>query len=72
MTQGDKTKLVEEAFLLGFMCSREGWNGECDFDHRSDGRLQPCGESEESFRLATETNDVFKELRAQAVKRLCE
>lgn len=69
MTPAEKQKLIEEAFLLGFMVSREGFNAECSYPHCANG-LKPHVESEADFRTSMELNDAFVDLRAAAVARL--
>lgn len=62
MSQHTK-RLIEEAFLLGFMLSREGFNGEYVFDHCCDG-LKPY---DDSFRAKVEASKAFCEARCRAV-----
>ena len=66
----NKTKLIEEAFLLGFMASREGFNAECAYDHCSPTILKPNFETEDEFRVSMNASKAFLKLRAEAVKRL--
>ena len=65
----NKTK-IEEAFLLGFMASREGFNGECAYEHCSPIDLKPDHETEDEFRVGMNASEMFIKLRAEAVKRL--
>jgi hypothetical protein len=41
MLDAKQIALIEEAFMLGFMVSREGFNGECDFSHAAPDELKP-------------------------------
>jgi hypothetical protein len=68
MTENEK-RLITEAFHLGFMMSREGFNGECAFEHCSDG-LKPYAESEERFREHMAENEAFQEGLQEALERM--
>lgn len=73
MTPAKRQHLIEEAFLLGFMVSREGFNGECAYEHCADDALQTdAGQTEAEWRDLMAGNEAFKRLRALAVKRLAE
>lgn len=62
-------KDIEIAFTLGFMVSREGFNGECDYSHCAPGGLQAdCGYGINEFIGYIGGNDTFIELRRQAVE----
>lgn len=64
-------RTVREAFLLGFMCSREGFNAECSFEHCSDWNgLVPPSQTEESFRESMALNEAFTKLQNAAVERI--
>ena len=62
-------QLLTEAFLLGFMCTREGFNAECAYVHCCDG-LKPDHETEGEFRAACTQNEAFMRMRAEAMLRL--
>lgn len=68
MTENEK-RLITEAFTLGFMMSREGFNGECAFENCSDG-LKPYAESEERFREHMAENEAFQEGLEEALERM--
>jgi hypothetical protein len=70
MEKTEKQKLVAEAFLLGFMCSREGFNGECAFQHCADGLRPEHPTTESEFREMMVANVAFKELEDEAIQRL--
>ena len=65
----NKKQLITEAFTLGFMMSREGFNAECAFEHCSDG-LKPHAESEEEFREHMAENEAFQEGLEEALERM--
>lgn len=58
--------LIMEAFLLGFMSSIEGYNGECSFDHLAPKTLCICGE----YRTALMDTDEFNNLLNQAIEKI--
>lgn len=71
MSPAERQHLIEEAFLLGFMASREGFNAECTFEHCADATLKPeWGTTEAEWRDGMAGNEAFQSLRAEAVKRL--
>lgn len=69
MDDTEKRRLITEAFLLGFMSSREGFNAECAYEHCSDG-LQPDHQTEEEFQQDMAENDAFQRYLEKALLRL--
>lgn len=63
-------QIIKEAFFLGFMISREGFNGECAFEHKVPQELKADGCTEEKLRQYIEEMEDFKHLRKLAVERL--
>jgi len=61
-------KLLEKAFTLGFMVSREGFNAECAYEHCAPGGVQAHYETIAEFMDAIEKNKRFVALRKSAVK----
>jgi len=70
MDDKQKRALIEEAFLLGFMVTREGYNGECMFENCAARGLNPELGSETEFREIANSSESFKALREEALKRL--
>lgn len=67
----DARQIAEEAFMLGFMISREGFNAECTFDHCADTELKPSNPTtEKNYRQYMEESPAFCELRAAMLRRL--
>ena len=57
-------------FDLGFMISREGFNGECDYEHCAPSKLEPsigCNGIHE-FIAYMEENKTYCELREEAIR----
>lgn len=69
MDDSEKRRLITEAFSLGFMCSREGFNGECAYEHCCDG-LQPHWQIEEEFQQDMVKNEAFQQCLEKALERL--
>ena len=69
MDNSEKRCLITEAFLLGFMCSREGFNAECAYEHCCDG-LQAHWQTEEDFQKDMVENEAFQRCLEKALKRL--
>ena len=64
------TPLLALAFALGFSVSREGFNGECDFEHYAPISLDTtsCGSITVSEHVAyIEDNETFLKLRGEAL-----
>ncbi len=70
MSSPSARELAREAFMLGFMVSREGFNAECDYEHCAPDTLRPEHSGEADFRVHIESNEVFVRLCEMAVKRL--
>jgi len=68
MTEKEK-QLFTEAFTLGFMMSREGFNGECAFEHCAEG-LKAHDESEQRFREHMAANKAFQAGLEEALERM--
>jgi len=64
-------KQLAEAFLLGFMCSREGFNGDCAYEHCAPTKVSPYDGDEAQFKAWTDTSPAFVALREEALKRAC-
>jgi len=62
-----RKRLITTAFALGFMVSREGFNGECDYEHCSPTKLEPHGldDSIEEYIKYIITNPAFDTLRKE-------
>ena len=61
-------KKIEDAFMLGFMCSREGFNGECDFEHCAPLKLESYyRDGIEAFRHYIQNDETYLKLRDEAV-----
>ena len=65
MTTEDKAELAREAFTLGFMMSREGWNAECAYEHCYEG-LQPYYETVDEYRKMTAESWAFQDALEKA------
>lgn len=68
-------ELLQKAFALGFMISREGFNGECEFEWCAPSELEPHScyrETTEDFIAEMENNEAFVALREKAMKYLSE
>ena len=63
-------QLIREAFLLGFMSLREGFNTECTYDHCAPESLRPHFQSEKSFRFEIAESESFQRLQNEAVEKL--
>jgi hypothetical protein len=59
--------LLAKAFTLGFMVSREGFNGECAFEHCAPNTVEAHYETVDEFMDAIEKNEAFTSLRESAV-----
>lgn len=62
-------EIAAEAFLLGFMISREGFNAEDTFEHCCDGMV-PSHQTETEYRKAMEANETFQECLSEALERV--
>ena len=62
--------LFNRAFMLGFMVSREGFNGECDYEHCAPSRVEASYESVQEFAVRIEHNDMYRQLRAEAMAQM--
>ena len=69
MDDSEKRRFITEAFTLGFMCSREGFNAECAYEYLCDG-LQAHYETEEVFRVHMTQNKAFQNCLEKAIQRL--
>ena len=65
MTTQEKAELAREAFTLGFMMSREGWNAECAVDDHFDG-VKPVTGTIESFKEFIDDSWAFQDALEQA------
>jgi hypothetical protein len=70
MAEQEVRELVEKAFFIGFSVSREGFNGECTYDHLAPREL----ESDHEIRVAVSAdaegcleNDPLRALCDQAI-----
>jgi len=63
---------IAEAFLLGFMVSREGFNGDCGYEHCAPSEVAPYHTEEAEFRQWAYQSPAFTALRAKALKRLAD
>ena len=64
----EELTLLGEAFLLGFAVSREGFNGECGFDHCAPSELKAGdGYSLAEFRQKMTAMPEFQKLQEAAV-----
>ncbi len=66
---------LERAFLLGFMATREGFNGECAFDHCAPRQLRENGTEEEMLESVMKAESgadrsAFAALRSEAMARM--
>jgi hypothetical protein len=63
-------QLLEKAFALGFMISREGFNGECGYETCAPSRLEADhgDETIEEFIADIEKNHVYRSLRDAAIE----
>ena len=59
--------VIREAFILGFLVSREGFNGECTYGHCAPRNTEPYHEESREFALGT---PEFMKLVEEAVVRL--
>ena len=62
--------LFNRAFMLGFMVSREGFNGECDYEHCAPSRVEAYHESIQEFAVRIEHNDMYRQLREEAISQM--
>ena len=62
--------LFNRAFMLGFMVSREGFNGECDYEHCAPSRVEAYCESIQEFAVRIEHNDMYRQLRDEAIAQM--
>lgn len=62
--------LLEEAFILGFMASREGFNGECQINVCSPDQLEAFERPESEFRELLARDVEFQRLKREALNRL--
>lgn len=62
--------LLEKAFTIGFMVSREGFNGECAYEHCAPTRVEAHYESVAEFMSAIEKNEAFTDLRKSAISNI--
>jgi hypothetical protein len=60
---------LKRAFYLGFMCSREGFNAECAFDHCCQG-LNLGHQTEEEFMAMMDESWAFQECLSDALNKL--
>lgn len=71
-----KEALIREAFLLGFMVSREGFNAECPYDHLAPTDVEPhhggTALSERAYREMMDDCPGFESLLCEAVGRLAQ
>jgi hypothetical protein len=65
-------QLLEKAFALGFMITREGFNGECGYETCAPSRLEADhgDETIEEFIADIEKNHVYRSLRDAAIEYL--
>lgn len=70
MNDTELNKLLAEAFTLGFMISREGFNGECAFEHCAGGLTPYAGLTEAEWLESMASNEVFQDLMQEALVRL--
>lgn len=63
-------ELIEQAFLLGFMASREGFTADYAFDHCAPSRLELEDRTEAELLAHLEAKEAWTDLRAEAVRRL--
>ena len=61
-------KLIKLVFTLGFMISREGFNGECGYEHCCDG-LKADHQTEDEFFQHIEGNEAFQECLTEVINR---
>jgi hypothetical protein len=62
--------VIQEAFTLGFMVTREGFCSESMFDHHAPPCLQPATGTEAQFKEDWSQNPEFLRLRELAVQRI--
>ena len=60
-------ELIADAFLLGFMVSREGFNGEVAVECHGPDALKPHDGKIADFEQSMRGNERFKKLQAEAV-----
>ncbi|HTD05094.1 hypothetical protein [Undibacterium sp.] len=65
-----KEALLREAFMLGFMVSREGFNGELLHDELAPSGVHPDGGEIREFRQLAATMPEFRRLQQAAVRLL--
>ncbi|MFZ6644507.1 hypothetical protein ACO0LO_02220 [Undibacterium sp. TJN25] len=71
MTQEDlKEALITEAFMLGFMVSREGFNGELFNDDLAPSGVHPDGGEIREFRELAASMPEFTRLQKAAIRLL--
>lgn len=58
---------ISQAFALGFMISRQGFNGECDYEHCGPVRLEGNHITIEDYLEYIEGDELFCTLRAKAL-----
>ncbi len=63
----DRAELFALGFKLGFMVSRDGFNGECSFDHCGPPKVEAESGSVEEFMESIEKSAKFRKLRDEAV-----
>jgi hypothetical protein len=66
----DQACIIKEAFLLGFMASREGFNAESFYSHCAPLELEPFHETIEEMRSKTNLSKAFNKLQSQAIELL--
>lgn len=59
-------KLIEDAFAIGFMCSREGYNADSSYEEHAPSNIEKTTGAKYEFVVAS---PAFCELRALAVAR---
>lgn len=62
-TLGKINDKIEEAFLLGFMATQEGFNGECAFDNCAPSQLVNDKEFHTEVREIPEFKELLKEAK---------
>tara|TARA_R110000772_G_scaffold246261_1_gene359923 strand:+ start:529 stop:753 length:225 start_codon:yes stop_codon:yes gene_type:complete len=65
-TENEKTDTFAQAFALGFMVSREGFNGDCTFDHCGPMAVEAYCKTIEEYMVSIEESERFRELRDAA------
>ncbi|MES2103661.1 MAG: hypothetical protein V4634_06545 [Pseudomonadota bacterium] len=65
-----KEALLREAFMLGFMVSREGFNGELFNEELAPSGVHPDGGEIKEFQQLAESMPEFKRLQQAAVRLL--